>query len=75
MAVVNLMSENEDGSTLNEWTSPAKLIPFALLLSALWVALGIKSSPGKVTVDEQETPAASIYSEDPAFVDPFSEPY
>ena len=72
---VELMSENEDVSTLNEWTSPAKLIPFALLLSAIWVALGIKSSAGKVTVDEQETPATSIYSEDPAFVDPFGEPY
>ena len=72
---VELISENEDVSTLNEWTSPAKLIPLALLLSAIWVALGIKSSAGKVTVDEQEAPATSIYSEDPAFVDPFGEPY
>lgn len=72
---VKLISGNEEETTFDEWTSPAKLIPIALVLSALWVVLGINSSSREVATNEQETPDSSIYSEDPAFVDPFGESY
>ena len=72
---VELVAKNADSSTYEEWTSPAKLIPLALLLAAVWVILGIQSSTRKVTSDEEELPATSIYGDDPSFVDPFREPY
>ena len=72
---VKLISGGEEETTFDEWTSPAKLIPFALVLSALWVVLGINSPSREVATNEQETPDSSIYSEDPAFVDTFSESY
>ena len=40
---VELVALNEEESTIDEWTSPAKLIPLALLLAAVWVILGIQS--------------------------------
>ena len=72
---VELVAKNADSSTYEEWTSPAKLIPLALLLAAVWVILGIQSSTRKVTSDQEELPATSIYGDDPSFVDPFREPY
>ncbi|MAH91277.1 MAG: hypothetical protein CMA11_05855 [Euryarchaeota archaeon] len=69
---IELVAENSEESTFEEWTSPSKLIPIALALAALWVALGINSPSGKVTTDEEEIPATSIQSDDPSFVDPFS---
>ena len=72
---VELVAGSEEESTIEEWTSPAKLIPIALALSALWVALGIKSPSGKVTTDNEEVPNTSLYGDDPTFVDPFSETY
>ena len=72
---VELVAQNKDDSTLEEWTSPAKLIPVALVLAALWVILGIQSPTREVTSDQEEHPTTSIYSDDPSFVDPFGEPY
>jgi hypothetical protein len=72
---VELVAGDEEESTIEEWTSPAKLIPIALALSALWVALGIKSPSGKVSTDDEEVPSSSLYGDDPAFVDPFGETY
>ena len=69
---IELVAGNSEESTFEEWTSPSKLIPIALALAALWVALGINSPSGKVTTDEEEIPATSIQSDDPSFVDPFS---
>ena len=72
---VELVAGGEEESTIEEWTSPAKLIPIALALSALWVALGIKSPSGKVSTDDEEVPNTSLYGDDPTFVDPFGETY
>ena len=72
---VELVAKNADSSTYEEWTSPAKLIPLALLLAAVWVILGIQSSTREVTSDQEELPATSIYGDDPSFVDPFRKPY
>ena len=72
---VELIAGDEEDSTFEEWTSPAKLIPIALVLSALWVALGISSPTRQVPADEQEVPSISVQSDDPSFVDPFSESY
>ncbi len=72
---VELIAGDEEDSTFEEWTSPAKLIPIALVLSALWVALGISSPTRQVPTDEQEVPSISVQSDDPSFVDPFSESY
>ena len=72
---VELVAGAEEESTIEEWTSPAKLIPIALALSALWVALGIKSPSGKVPTDNEEVPNTSLYGDDPTFVDPFGETY
>ena len=72
---VVLTAGSEEESTIEEWTSPAKLIPIALSLACLWVVLGINSPSRQVPSDEQETPTSTVYSDDPAFVDPFSESY
>ena len=72
---VELVALNEEKSTIDEWTSPAKLIPLALLLAAVWVILGIQSPSREVTSDHEELPTTSVYSDDPSFVDPFSESY
>lgn len=72
---VELIAGDEEDSTFEEWTSPAKLIPIALVLSALWVALGISSPTRQVPADEQEVPSISVQSDDPSFVDPFGESY
>ena len=72
---VELIAGDEEDSTFEEWTSPAKLIPIALVLSALWVALGISSPTRQVPTDEQEVPSISVQSDDPSFVDPFGESY
>ena len=72
---VELVAQNEDESTLKEWTSPAKLIPVALVLAALWVILGIQSPTREVPSNQEELPPTSVYSDDPTFVDPFGEPY
>ena len=72
---VELVALNEEESTIDEWTSPAKLIPLALLLAAVWVILGIQSPSREVTSDHEELPTTSVYSDDPSFVDPFSESY
>ena len=71
---VELIAQSNDESTLEEWTSPAKLIPIALVLAAVWVILGIQSPSGGV-VDQEELPPTSVYSDDPSLVDPFGEPY
>ena len=68
---VELIAENSEQSTLDVWTSPAKLIPIALALTALWVVLGISSTSGKVPSDEQEIPIVPLESDDPSLVDPF----
>ena len=72
---VVLTAGSEEESTIEEWTSPAKLIPIALALACLWVVLGINSPSRQVPSDEQEAPTSTVYSDDPAFVDPFSESY
>ncbi len=72
---VELISDDEEKSDFDEWTSPSKLVPVALGLSALWIVLGIKSPAREVTANQQETPNFSVNGEDPSFVDTFSEPY
>ena len=72
---VELVALDEEKSTIDEWTSPAKLIPLALLLAAVWVILGIQSPSREVTSNHEELPTTSVYSDDPSFVDPFSESY
>lgn len=72
---VQLVAQSKEDSTLEEWTSPAKLIPVALLLAAIWVILGIQSPTREVASDQEELPPTSVYSDDPSFVDPFGEPY
>ncbi|MGB0603045.1 MAG: hypothetical protein ACPGNS_05545, partial [Candidatus Poseidoniaceae archaeon] len=72
---VELIAQSKEESTLEEWTSPAKLIPIALVLAAVWVILGIQSPTREVTSNQQELPATSVYSDDPSFVDSFGEPY
>lgn len=72
---VELVALNEEKSTIDEWTSPAKLIPLALLLAAVWVILGIQSPSREVTSNHEELPTTSVYSDDPSFIDPFSESY
>tara|TARA_Y100000994_G_scaffold249509_1_gene261632 strand:+ start:1489 stop:3534 length:2046 start_codon:yes stop_codon:yes gene_type:complete len=69
---VELVAGEEEESMLEEWTSPAKLIPIALALATLWVILGIKSTTGEVAPDQQEVPVVPLESDDPSFVDPFS---
>ena len=69
---VELVAGSEEESTLEEWTSPAKLIPIALALATLWVILGIKSTTREVAPEEQEVPVVPLDSDDPSFVDPFS---
>ena len=69
---VELVAGEEDESVLEEWTSPAKLIPIALALATLWVILGIKSAAGKVSPEEQEVPVVPLESDNPSLVDPFS---
>ena len=72
---VQLVAQSKEDSTLEEWTSPAKLIPVALVLAAIWVILGIQSPTREVASDQEELPPTSVYSDDPSFVDPFGEPY
>ena len=72
---VELVAQNEEDSTIEEWTSPAKLIPIALILAAVWVILGIQSSTREVASNQEELPNTPVYSDDPAFVDSFREPY
>ena len=67
---VELVALNEEESTIDEWTSPAKLIPLALLLAAVWVILGIQSPSREVTLIKRN-PTTSVHSDDPSFVDPF----
>ena len=72
---IKLVADGGEESTVDEWTSPAKLIPIAISLAAIWVILGIKSPSREVTTDHQELPPTPIYSDDPALVDSFREPY
>lgn len=69
---VELTAGSSEKSTIDEWTSPAKLIPVALALSTLWVVLGIDSPSRKVPTDEQEVPIVPLEGDDPSFMDPFS---
>ena len=72
---VELIAQSNDDSTIEEWTSPAKLIPIALVLAAVWVILGIQSPSREVSSDQEELPPTFVYSDDPSLVDSFSEPY
>ena len=72
---IEATAEDEDISELNEWRKPGILIPIALGLASLWVLMGINSSSREVASEHEETPATSIQSDQPAFVDPFSESY
>ena len=72
---VELVADNDEESTFEEWTSPAKLIPIALALSALWIVLGINSPSRKVTTNDEEIPTTPLYGDDPTFVDSFGESY
>ena len=72
---VELIAQSNDDSTIEEWTSPAKLIPIALVLAAVWVILGIQSPSREVSSDQEELPPTFVYSDDPPFVDSFGEPY
>ena len=72
---VKLIAGGGEESTIDEWTSPAKLIPIAISLAAIWVILGIRSPSREVATDHQELPSTPVYSDDPAFVDPFGESY
>ena len=69
---MELVAGEEEESMLEEWTSPAKLIPIALALATLWVILGIKSTTGEVAPEQQEVPVVPLESDDPSLVDPFS---
>lgn len=69
---VELVAGEDEESMLEEWTSPAKLIPIALALATLWVILGIKSTTGEVAPEQQEVPVVPLESDDPSLVDPFS---
>ena len=69
---VELVAGEDEESTLEEWTSPAKLIPIALALATLWVILGIKSPTREVTPEKQEVPVVPLEGDDPSLVDPFS---
>ena len=72
---IELVAGDEEESTIEEWTSPAKLIPIALGLCAIWVVLGIKSPSREVATDDKEVPTTPLYGDDPTFVDPFGETY
>jgi len=72
---VELIAGEDEESTIDEWTSPAKLIPIAIALSALWVILGISSPSREVAADKQELPSTTVDGYDPSFVDPFGETY
>ena len=72
---IEATAEDENISELNEWRKPGVLIPIALGLASLWVLMGINSSSREVASEHEETPATSIQSDQPAFVDPFSESY
>ena len=72
---IELSAEAEDETLLDEWRKPSILIPIALCLAVLWVVLGIRSPAGQVSSEQQEDPDSGVDGDDPAFVDPFSEPY
>ena len=72
---IELVAGDEEESTIEEWTSPAKLIPIAIGLCAIWVVLGIKSPTREVATDDKEVPTTPLYGDDPTFVDPFGETY
>ena len=72
---IELVAGDEEESTIEEWTSPAKLIPIALGLCAIWIVLGIKSPTREVATDDKEVPTTPLYGDDPTFVDPFGETY
>ena len=72
---IELVAGDEEESTIEEWTSPAKLIPIALGLCAIWVVLGIKSPSREMATDDKEVPTTPLYGDDPTFVDPFGETY
>jgi hypothetical protein len=72
---IELVADDEEESTIEEWTSPAKLIPIALALSALWVVLGISSPSREVATNDEEIPTTPLYGDDPTFVDSFGESY
>ena len=72
---IEATAEDEEISELNAWRKPSILIPIALVLASLWVLMGINSSSREVASELEETPNPSIQSDQPAFVDPFSEPY
>ena len=62
-------------TTLEEWTEPSRLIPIAIALASLWVALGIKSPTRKVTSEEKEVPNPFENSNNPPLVDTLGESY
>ena len=69
---VELVAEQPEESTFEEWTSPDKLVPIALALATLWVILGIRSFSREMAPEQQEVPILPHESDDPTLVDPFS---
>ncbi len=72
---VELVASDGQKTTLEEWTEPSRLIPIAIALASLWVALGIKSPTRKVTSEEKEVPNPFENSNNPPLVDTLSESY
>ena len=72
---VRLVSGEYDKTRFERWTEPSILIPMALALSAFWVILGIGSTSRQVSTNQQEVPVIPEESDDPSFVDPFSQSY
>ena len=72
---IELTATDEQSSALDYFTEPAILVPIAFLLISIWVVLGIESSTGEVSSELDESPFSIIEGDDPAFVDPFREPY
>ncbi len=72
---IELTAKNAHSSAIESFTEPAILVPIAFLLISIWVVLGIESSTGEVSSELDESPFTVIEGDDPAFVDPFGEPY
>ena len=72
---IELTATNQKSTTIDNLTEPATLVPIALLLVSLWIVLGIDSPTREVSSELDEIPLSGFESDDPDFIDPFSESY
>ena len=72
---IELTATNQKSTTIDNLTEPATLVPIALLLVSLWIVLGIDSPTREVSSELDEIPLSGFESDDPVFIDPFSESY